>query len=131
MRFRQHIAAAAAAVTALVGSLAIGGQSWWLAPVLLLPLGALWWALWTGVDVDRTGLRIRGMVASRTVTWSEVAGFVTGRGRVDVLLTDGNRIRLPAVTAAALPRLFAAGGRTVEDVSASPPPAGPSGAATA
>ena len=115
VRFRQNFAVAAAAVVALVGSFAVAAQKWWLAPILLLPLAALWWSIRSGVDADQHRLRIRGFIGAREVPWSEIIGFSVQRGRVLVHLTDDQALRLPAVTWQGLPRLIEASGHEYTD----------------
>lgn len=109
IRFRQSFATVAAVLVALIGAWSIGGQAWVYAPILLIPLAALWWAVRTGVDVDAEHLTIRRVFGSRTIPWSDVEGFLSVRGRVSVQLTEaagGGAPRLPAVTPSTLPRLI-------------------------
>ena len=93
-----------------VGGFAIAGQRWAFAPLMLIPLAALWWAIRTGVDVDSEGITVRRALSNRTVAWADVEGFSSTKGRVSLHLTEAagaERLRLPAVTPATLPRLIA------------------------
>lgn len=113
-KFRQSTAVPLAAFVALVSASALATQRWWLLPVLLVPLAALWWGLRSGVDVDADALHVRGFLGSRVVPWPEVAGFRLVGRRVHAELTNGNELPLPAVNAAELPSLIAAGGGKLE-----------------
>jgi len=110
VRFRQSFASVAAILLMAIGAFTIAAQSWWYAPVMLVPLGALWWVIRTGVDVDSEALTIHRAFGHRTLSWDEVEGFLSARGRVSVQLTEaagGGTLRLPAVTPATLPHLIA------------------------
>lgn len=107
VRFRQSFATVAAVLLLAIGAFTIGGQSWWYAPIMVVPLAALWWVIRTGVDVDSEHLTVRRAFGSRTLRWEEIEGFLSSRGRVSVQLVEGGTIRLPAVTPATLPRLIA------------------------
>ena len=110
VRFRQSFATVAAVLLMAIGAFTIAGQSWWYAPLMVVPLVALWWVIRTGVDVDAEQLTIRRAFGRRTLRWDEIEGFLSSRGRVSVQLTDaagGGTLRLPAVTPATLPRLIA------------------------
>jgi hypothetical protein len=110
VRFRQSFATVTAVGVMAVGGFAVAGQKWSLAPMMLIPLAALWWAIRTGVDVDSEGITVRRALSSRALAWADVEGFSSTRGQVSLHLTKaagGNRLRLPAVTPATLPRLIA------------------------
>jgi hypothetical protein len=113
-KFRQSVAVPLAALVAFLSASALATQRWWLAPLLLVPLAVFWWGLRSGVDADAESLRVRGLLGSRAVPWSEVAGFRLVRRRVRASLTNGNELPLPGVTAAELPALIAASGSTLE-----------------
>jgi hypothetical protein len=113
-KFRQNLAVPLAALVALLGSSALALQSWWLAPVLLIPLAILWWAVRSGVDADAQRIRIRGLTGSRTLAWPDVAGFRIDGRRVLVATTSGTELPLPAVTPADVVRLAEASGGSVE-----------------
>jgi len=112
VRFRQSFATVAAILLMAIGAFTIAGQSWWYAPVMVVPLAALWWVIRTGVDVDAEHLTIRRAFGRRTLRWDEIEGFLSSRGRVSVQLVDGGTLRLPAVTPATLPRLIESVGLT-------------------
>ena len=110
VRFRQSFATVTAVLVTAIGGFAVAGQSWAYAPVMLVPLAGLWWAIRTGVDVDANGITIRRAFHSQRFDWTDVEGFSSARGRVSLHLTEGaggQRLRLPAVTPATLPRLIA------------------------
>jgi hypothetical protein len=134
VRFRPHQAILVAALIGFIGALPIvfgpdvpsdvidpdrqaGGSSvrWLFAPILLIPILVVAWALRSGTDADAEGLRLRAVFGQRRIPWSEVRELATDpRGRAVALLTDGTAVALPQVRAADLPRLVAASGRTVE-----------------
>jgi len=114
-KFRQSTAVPLAALVAFLGASALATQRWWLLPLLLVPAAVFWWGLRSGVDADTDSLRVRGLLGSRAVPWSEVTGFRVEARRVHASLTNGNELLLPAVTPDELPALIAAGGNTLED----------------
>ncbi|MDG4769590.1 PH domain-containing protein [Solwaraspora sp. WMMD792] len=120
VRFRPHQAIMLAAVIAFVGSLPLASARWYLLPVLLLPLAIAIWAVRSGTDADPAGLRVRALIGQRRIGWSRVAELAADpQGRAVALLTDGERVRLPAVRADDLPRLIAASGQPLDP--ATPP----------
>jgi len=63
---------------------------------------------------DPETVTARGLVASRTLTWSDVEGLKFSRGGwARACQADGDEVLLPAVTFATLPRLTAASGGQV------------------
>ncbi len=110
-KFRHNTAVPIAGFVSFLGALAFTLQRWWLLPILLIPLGFMWWGFRAGVDVDHDSLRVHGMLGTRTVSWADVTGFRTIRNRVRVLLANGNELPLPAVTPTVLPALIAASGQ--------------------
>lgn len=108
-RFRYGPAAKSAAGIFAVGTLALAGQSLALLPLLLVPLLALAWVFRAGVDVSDEGLRVRALVGSRLVLWSQVTAMSMVGSHVLMHVDSGGSFRLPAVPRADLPRLFAAG----------------------
>ncbi|GLZ79822.1 hypothetical protein Afil01_46290 [Actinorhabdospora filicis] len=110
IRFRHSGGMWIAAVLFFISGLPLAMSSWYLAPILLVPVGAAVWAWRSGVDASSNGLRVRGLVGSRRVTWEQVEGFGAGRRDTFAVLRDGTRLPLPAVRRADLPRLIAAGG---------------------
>lgn len=116
LRVRKSGAIVVAALIAFVGTAPLAGASWQLAPVLLIPLAILFWAVRAGTDVDRGGLRVRALFGSTDIPWSRIDQLAPdGRGRVSALLTDGKVIRLTGVTTANLPAVIAAGGQELSD----------------
>lgn len=113
-KFRQSTAVPLAALVTLLGASALATQRWWLAPLLLLPLAVGVWGLRSGVDVTPESLRVHGLLGSRTVPWSEVAGFRVAGRRVLARLTGDRELPLPAVSPAELPAVIAAGGHELE-----------------
>jgi hypothetical protein len=110
VRFRQSFATVTAVFVMAVGAFSIAGQDWVYAPVMVVPLAALCWAVRTGVDVDGGGITVRRTLRRRRIRWADVEGFSSASGRVSLHLTEaagGQRLRLPAVTPATLPRLIA------------------------
>jgi Bacterial PH domain len=120
VRFRYNAAAAIAGVVALIGAIPIAATRWYLAPILLVPLAVAVGAWRTGTDADAAGLRLRALLGSRFVPWSRVEALVVReRRRVYAETSAGTSLRLPAVSAADLPRLVEASG---EEVRTSPGP---------
>ncbi|HEY8533499.1 MAG TPA: PH domain-containing protein [Micromonospora sp.] len=112
VRFRRHQAAVAAAGLAVAGSLPLASARWYLLPVLLIPIAVMVWAWRSGTDADATGLRVRALVGSRRIPWSDVAELgPDAKGRAVVRLTNGHVVPLPAVRAVDLPTLVSASGQ--------------------
>ncbi|WP_163509424.1 PH domain-containing protein [Fodinicola acaciae] len=115
VKFRQPVAVPIACLILLVGSAAVAGQTWWTAPLMLIPLALFVYALRTGVDVSPDWIRVRSAVTNRSLPWSQVAGFDAEGRRVAAKLTDGNVVRLPAVQPGDLARLLRAGRQDVAE----------------
>ncbi|MGH8794564.1 MAG: PH domain-containing protein [Stackebrandtia sp.] len=85
-----------------------------LAPLAILamivPLALTAWALRSGVDVTSEGLTVKALLGSRRLAWSQVTGFEYEGTSAYVLLDDGARLALPAVTPENLPQLVEAAG---------------------
>ena len=111
VRFRHNIAIVILGVVMLTGSVALATSAWYLLPVLLIPLVVIAWGVRGGTDVDADGLRVRALVGSRRLRWSEIEGFAQDNGRVLATLVNGRAVALPAVSPADLPRLLKAGGQ--------------------
>lgn len=110
-RFRHHAALAVAAVIALIGAVPLAATTWYLTPVLLIPLAVAIWAWRAGTDVNPDGLVVRALLGRRRIPWSAVAELATDRrGRAVATLADGTAVPLTAVTGDDLPRLLSAGG---------------------
>jgi hypothetical protein len=114
MRVRRSGALVVAALIAVVGTIPVAGARWSLAPILLIPLAVLVWALRAGTDVDADSLRVRALFGSTSVPWARVAELAPDqRGQVSALLTDGTVVPLTGVTAGNLPAVLQAGGQQV------------------
>jgi hypothetical protein len=122
IRFRQHGALAVAGLVAAVGALPVASSSWYLAPVVLIPLALVFWVLRSGTDADRSGLRVRALFGQRFIPWSEIEELaVDAHGRVVAVLPGHRSIRLNAVRPRDLPTLIEVGSQSA----APPPPAAP------
>ena len=115
VRFRLSGAHVVAAIVAAVGASAVAFQSWWLAPLLLVPLVLALGVLRLGTDVDSRGLVARSLLANRRVSWDEVEGFASDRRKVAARISGGQTLVLPTVRPGDLPRLLAAGGRELDE----------------
>lgn len=112
VRFRPNQAILVAAIVAFIGALPLATARWWLLWVLLIPLAVGLWAWRSGTEADPRGLRLRALAGQRRIAWERVAELgADERGRAVVRLDDGERLVLPAVRAADLPRLIAATGQ--------------------
>jgi hypothetical protein len=93
----------------------------WLPLLFVLPLllAVRFWR--AGVDADAGGLTVRALAGSRRVPWSQVAGLRVGRrGTVDLVLSGGGTLRLPAVRGRHLPLIAAASNGHLPDPAAGP-----------
>jgi Bacterial PH domain len=119
LRVRKSGALLVAALIALVGTVPLAGARWSLAWLVLIPLAVLLWAWRAGTDVFTDRLRVRALLGSTVVAWTDVAELAPDdRGRVSALLTNGNVLRLTGVTTANLATVLAAAEQPVN----SPPP---------
>jgi Bacterial PH domain len=76
------------------------------APLLVIPvlLSALIVRLRT--QADDTGVTVRTLLGSRSLRWEDIDGLRFSRGSwARAQLTNGSKVRLPAVTFATLPQL--------------------------
>lgn len=96
-----------ASVISVAGASALATTEIWLLPLLIAPLAAAWWAARTGVDANDAGLRIRRMLRTQHVAWSETAGLSVAGNRVLAELHNGQSMALPAVTPTDVPALLA------------------------
>src|SRR5690349_1581770 len=64
LRVRKSGALVVAALIAFVGTAPLAGSSWQLAPLLVIPLAILFWAVRAGTDVGPGGLRVRALFGS-------------------------------------------------------------------
>ena len=119
LRVRKSGALLVAAVIALVGAVPLAGTRWSTAPVILLPLAVLAWALRAGTDVFPDRLRVRALLGSTDIPWTRVDELAPDRqGRISALLTGGTVVRLTGVTTANVQAVLAAGDQPVN----TPPP---------
>lgn len=122
VQFRIHPMAYFGAFMMMVTAMVLAGASiTYLGWTLALPiLGAVWmFRIRTVVTVD--GLRAVGSVRSREIAWDQLAGLSFPRwGSVRAVLTDGSRVRLPAIAFRDLPRLSAASAGRIPDPYAAP-----------
>jgi hypothetical protein len=115
VKFRHTGAIAIAGLVAFLGAIPLATVRWYFAPILLLPAAVAVGAWRAGTDVSRSGVVLRAPLGSRRINWSRITALVPDEhGRVHAVLDHGASIRLPAVTAADLPRLVAASGRKLE-----------------
>lgn len=115
-RFRPHGALAVAAAVATLGALPLVTTAWLLAPVLLVPLAVLVWALRSGTVADAAGLRVRALFGQRFVPWTEVEELAVQRHDRVVAVLGGHRsVWLTAVRRRHIPVLIAIAGRPPAD----------------
>jgi len=92
----------------------------WLLWLFAVPLLLAAWVLRAGLDVDADGVTVHALAGQRRVPWSGVAGLqIRRRGAVNLVLTGGSALRLPAVRARHLPMIATASAGHLPD------PAGP------
>jgi len=133
VRFRPHQAILVAAVILFISALPLvfgpdlptdpianpsgtDALRWWLAPILLVPIGIFLWALRSGTNADAEGLTLRAVFSSRRIPWDAVRELsADDRGRAVALLDDGHAVALPQVKGTDLPRLVAASGHALDD----------------
>ncbi|ASW53934.1 PH domain-containing protein [Plantactinospora sp. KBS50] len=119
VRFRPNQTIWLAALVAFFSALPIASVSWYVAPILLVPLAIAVWGWRSGTAADRSGLRLRALFGQHRIPWSEVAELgADPRGRVLATLTDGRVIGLPGVRGSDLPRLVAASGQPLDAATA-------------
>ena len=106
LRFRPHGAVAIAGLVALIGSVPLASAGWYYLPVLLVPLVIVVWALRAGTDAGPEGLRVRALLGSRRIEWSEISELgADRRGRALARLSNGQVVPLTSVRDRDLPRL--------------------------
>jgi len=130
VRFRPHQSILIAAFIAFVGILPIAfGPSlssdtvsagdgspvrWMFVPLFVIPIAVFVWVLRSGTDADASGLRVRGLLASKRIPWSEIRELATdNRGRAVALLRDGYAVSLASVRQDDVSRLVAASGNGI------------------
>ncbi len=105
----------------LAGAVPLALSSPWLVWLLLLPVAAAVWVLRARVVADASGLEVCLGLGVRRVSWSEVEGVdVPRRGAARLLLRDGQRLRLPALSPRDVRRLLDLAPRVPPD--GEPPP---------
>jgi hypothetical protein len=93
-----------------LGGLPLALSSPWLAPALLVPLGALVWVLRARVVASASGLEVCNGLAVRRFTWDDVSGFeVPDHGPVRLLVKDRAPLRLSALARRDLARVLEVG----------------------
>jgi hypothetical protein len=112
MKFRHNPAVGIAGFIALLGSIPLATVHLYLLPILIVPAVVATWGWRSGTDADADGVRPRALLAGEPIPWSRITQLgPDANGRVHAVLTEGGRVRLPAVTVADLPRLVAASGQ--------------------
>jgi Bacterial PH domain len=115
VKFRYNAAIAIAGLVAFLGAVPLAASRWYLVPILVIPAAVAIWAWRAGTDADSSGVVLRALLGSRHIDWTRITGLAPDRrGRVHAALDNHATVRLPAVTAADLPRLVAASGRELE-----------------
>jgi Bacterial PH domain len=124
-RFRYNVSICLAGILAFLGAIPVAtvgfghddvpAYAYVLLLILLVPLAVAVWGWRAGTDADANGLRIRALISSRRIPWSEVAFLGPRRRRVYAQLTDGRAIKLAAVSPGDLPRLVAASGQQITE----------------
>lgn len=122
-RFRRSGGAWVASVLALVFVIPFAGSvfieidsawKWVLTPIaiisIIVPLAFAVWSLRSGVDADEDGLKVKALLGSRHIPWSDLAGFDQHDGKVYAALSSGSRIELPSVRPVDVPQLVAVSG---------------------
>src|SRR3954469_25865691 len=105
-RLRMSRTALLPVVLLLVCVIPFAAAAPWALVVLVLPLLAAAYVLRVGVDMDDDGITVRGVLGSRAVPWTELAGIRVGdRRRLWLVTTAGTEIALPVLRVGDLPRL--------------------------
>ncbi|KXP06537.1 PH domain-containing protein [Tsukamurella pseudospumae] len=99
--------------TAGVGAAVLG---WAL---LVIPVLLALWILRVRTVIGPDGVRSVRVLRATTIAWDEMSGIRIGNnGAVYAVRADGSEVRLPAVTISQLPRVAAASGGRIPDVTA-------------
>ncbi|MGZ6792237.1 MAG: PH domain-containing protein [Mycobacteriales bacterium] len=107
VRFGPERTTLAVVVVMTLGALPLALSSWWLAPALLVPLGALVWVLRARVVAMDAGLEVCNGLGVRRLPWQEVEGFdVPDRGPVRLLRAGGKPLPMTALSRRELHRLL-------------------------
>ncbi|NKY20944.1 PH domain-containing protein [Tsukamurella spumae] len=87
--------------------------------LLVIPVLLALWILRVRTVIGPDGVRSVGVLRATTITWDEMSGIRIGdNGAVYAVRADGSEVRLPAVTISQLPRVAAASGGRIPDVTA-------------
>jgi Bacterial PH domain len=113
VKFRFNSGIAVAGLIAFFGAIPVATIRWYLTPILLVPVAIAVWGWRAGTDADESGLTVRALFGRRRVPWDRISGFAPRGRRVVAVLDSGAAVRLPAVAAADLPKLVAAGGAEI------------------
>lgn len=91
----------------------VGNEPTWFAPLLVIPVLLSVMVVRYRTVADRAGITARSLFGSEHLRWEDIDGLRFHRGSWAVAhRTDGNEVRLPAVTFATLPLLAeVSGGR--------------------
>ena len=124
-RFRYNVSICLAGILAFLGAIPVAtvgfghddvpAYAYVLLLILLVPLAVAVWGWRAGTDADPNGLRIRALISSRRIPWTDVALLGPRGRRVYAQLTDGRAIKLAAVSPGDLPRLVAASGQQITE----------------
>lgn len=124
-RFRYNVSICLAGILGFLGAIPVATvgfghehvppYAYVLLLILLVPLAVAVWGWRAGTDADANGLRIRALISSRRIAWTDVALLGPRQRRVYAQLTDGRSIKLSAVSPADLPRLVAASGQKIAE----------------
>lgn len=102
-------------MVALVVVLLVGASPWF-AIALVVPVVLWLWIHRLRTVVTENGLRAVRMFSTTEIAWSEVAGLQFPKwSSVRAVLTDGNRVRLPAIGFRDLPALSIVSGGRIPD----------------
>ncbi len=115
VKFRHSGAVVVAAAFGLFSAMPLALSSWYLAPVLLIPVAVGLWGARSGVDVNPTELVVRSTFGSRRLAWADVTGFTAVGTRVSADVAGGRTVPLPAVRPPDVPRLVSAGGQHMDE----------------
>ncbi|RPA62245.1 PH domain-containing protein [Gordonia oryzae] len=102
--------------TLLVVLILAGTNLAWFGWTFAVPVLLAVWIRRIKTVVTEDGLRAVGTFGSRDVEWPDIDGLQFSRwGPARAVLTDGDRVRLPAITFGDMPRLSAASAGRIPD----------------
>ncbi|MGH8961129.1 MAG: PH domain-containing protein [Jatrophihabitantaceae bacterium] len=93
--------------------------------LLLIPVAVAFYIARTATTVDASGIRVRALLGSRTLAWSELRGLSVGERSVYAVGLDGS-VRLPCVRVSDLAAVAAASGGRLPELPAPKPKFAPS-----